>query len=95
MGTASFRVKNDLLHLGLASGMSTPILTRGFDNYLMEHVIKHPEEELKNVLRFDSQSNHTWTLAYPKHHIYCSTEIEILSKHIYKKLEPLTFSLST
>ena len=87
------KIKNSIYEIGIPAGMSLPVLTRGFDNYLFEEYFKSSANvsnvESVNKKREKYQYSQVWKFTTDETTIFCSVEIDIMSQAAFEKLEPL------
>ena len=84
------KVKNTLFDIGISTGMSLPVLTRGFDNYLFEEYFKSTGGDSSRQQRNQLyQYCMVWGYETEETKIYCSVEIDIMSQPAFEKLKPL------
>ncbi|NRA44633.1 MAG: hypothetical protein HRU09_06710 [Oligoflexales bacterium] len=87
------KIKNSIYEIGIPAGMSLPVLTRGFDNYLFEEYFKSSANisnaGSSNKKRETYQYSKVWKFTTDETTIFCSVEIDIMSLLAFEKLEPL------
>lgn len=87
------KVKNSIYEIGIPAGMSLPVLTRGFDNYLFEEYFKSSAKTSKtgttSIKRESYQYSQVWKFTIDESNIFCSVEIDIMSLPAFEKLKPL------
>ena len=83
------KVKNTLYDFGVPIGMSLPVLTRGFDNYLLEEIIEDDSPSYKIATKEKVLLNYIWEFEFRHRNIYCSAEIEMLSSRAYESLKSI------
>lgn len=84
------KVKNTLFDIGVPTGMSLPVLTRGFDNYLFEEYFRSAKNLSSGSQNADLfQYTDVWRYQTDQTTIHCSVEIDILSMPAFDKLKQL------
>lgn len=87
------KVKNSLNDNGILTGMSLPMMTRGFDNYFFEEYFKTYRENPDQSQNYDHfHFSEIWGLEVLEADFYVSMEVDVLSAELFERLSTIDFT---
>ncbi len=81
------KIRNELNNIGVPTGMSLPLLTRGFDNFFFEENFRILRNQSENAVNSDHHHlSGAWSFSTGPTHFFYTVEIDIMSAKTFENL---------